>query len=141
MNWAEELDLSYANDEIPWCGLFVAHCIATTLPDEPIPVNPLGARNWRAFGRETQPRLGAVMVFWRGSRSGWSGHVGFYAGETPTHYIIRGGNQSNKVSDMRIAKGRFLAARWPITSPDTSEAPPLFLRAGKDSPPISDDEA
>ena len=141
MRWADELDLTYPNDETPWCGLFVGHCIAATLPDEVLPNNVLLARAWQQFGRPTKPRLGAVLVFWRGSRTSWSGHVGFYVGETNTHYVVRGGNQSNKVSDMRLAKGRLLEARWPLTSPDTAGAPPVDLDVDPDDAPISENEA
>jgi uncharacterized protein (TIGR02594 family) len=113
LDWADDLDIHYADDDIPWCGLFVAHCIGATLPDEELPGNPLGARNWSSFGTKTQPRLGAVMVFWRGSPDGWKGHVGFYNGESSDAYQILGGNQSNSVSLAWISKDRLLQARWP----------------------------
>jgi peptidoglycan hydrolase-like protein with peptidoglycan-binding domain len=67
--------------KLPWCGDFVQTAIKLTLPNEAIPENPYLARNWLKFGVETKPRLGAVMVFWRGSRNGISGHVAFYVGE------------------------------------------------------------
>ncbi|MDT8323260.1 MAG: TIGR02594 family protein [Bacteroidota bacterium] len=116
LDWADDLEMHYPDDDVPWCGLFVAHCIGSTLPDEVLPGNPLGARRWLGFGVETSPRLGAVMVFWRGSRSGWKGHVGFYAGEDKSAYQILGGNQSNRVSLAWIHKSRLLGARWPETA-------------------------
>lgn len=117
MGWAEELELtSYDDDDIPWCGLFVAHCIGSQLPEEGLPTNPLGARKWKNFGYEVSPRFGAVMVFWRGSPSGWKGHVGFYWAEDDDAYHILGGNQSNTVSVTRISKHRLLTARWPQTA-------------------------
>jgi len=116
MSWAEKLGLWYPDDETPWCGLFVANCLATALSDEPNPGNPLGARNWQKFGREIEtPTLGAVVVFWRGSRNGWKGHVGFYDGEDATHIHCLGGNQSNKVSIARISKSRLLGYYWAET--------------------------
>jgi uncharacterized protein (TIGR02594 family) len=116
VGWAEDLELtSYNDDDIPWCGLFVAHCVGSQMPEEVLPNNPLGARSWAAFGRDTSPRLGAVMVFWRGSPSGWKGHVGFYWAEDDDAYHVLGGNQSNAVSVTRIAKERLLTARWPET--------------------------
>jgi uncharacterized protein (TIGR02594 family) len=113
LDWAKDLDLAYAGDDIPWCGLFVAHCVGSTLPDEPLPTNPLGARNWTKFGRSTLPVQGAVLVFWRESRDGGKGHVGFYAGEDRDTFKILGGNQSDRVGYARIAKNRLLGARWP----------------------------
>lgn len=122
LDWADGLGLDYGNDDIPWCGLFVAHCIASSLPDEPLPGNVLLARAWGRFGRPISPRLGALLVFWRGQRSGWSGHVGFYAGEDATAYHVLGGNQSNAVNVARISKQRLLEARWPSTAAQAETA-------------------
>ncbi|WP_031434623.1 NlpC/P60 family protein [Methylomarinum vadi] len=116
LDWAEDLELhSYNDDDIPWCGLFVAHCVGSQMTEEALPTNPLGARNWAKFGHEVSPRLGSVMVFWRGSPNGWKGHVGFYWAEDDEAYHILGGNQSNSVSITRLAKNRLLSARWPST--------------------------
>lgn len=117
LRWARRLGLAYAHDSVAWCGLFAAHCIGATLPDEPFPANPLGARNWLRFGRATPPRPGAVLVFWRGERSGWQGHVGFHAGEDASAFAVLGGNQADAVTVARIAKTRLLGARWPATFP------------------------
>lgn len=113
MDWAEDLGIAYADDDIPWCGLFTAHCIRTGLPDADLPANILGARQWLSFGETTKPQLGAVMVFWRGSRDGWQGHVGFYWAEDDACFHILGGNQSNAVTVTRIERRRLLGARWP----------------------------
>jgi uncharacterized protein (TIGR02594 family) len=114
MDWADRLNLGhYTDDDIPWCGLFVGHCTASQLPAEPLPTNVLLARNWQRFGQATQPGLGAIMVFWRGSPSGTSGHVGFYWAEDSSAYHILGGNQSNAVTITRVGKDRLLGARWP----------------------------
>ena len=101
----------------PWCGDFVQTAIALSLPDEPIPANPYASINWRKFGRETVPQFGAVLVFWRGSPDGWQGHVGFYLAEDDTHFLVLGGNQSNAVTEARIAKARLRpnGVRWPVT--------------------------
>lgn len=105
--------------EIPWCGAFVGMVVAATLPREVLPMNPLGARNWLKFGSEVKgPQIGAVAVFWRGLKAGWSGHVGFVVGHDKTHLHILGGNQSDSVSVARIAKDRLLGYRWPKTAPD-----------------------
>jgi uncharacterized protein (TIGR02594 family) len=117
MDWADNLDIHYPGDDVPWCGLFVAHCIASALPDEPLPDNPLGARQWLKLGLEHEPSEGAVLVFWRGSKGGWLGHVGFYAGEDAGAFHVLGGNQSNAVTVARIARSRLLGARWPRTAP------------------------
>ncbi len=115
LDWADNLEMRYGADSIPWCGLFVAHCIGATLTTEVLPDNPLGARTWARFGVRCEPTTGAVLVFWRVARSSWEGHVGFYAGEDHGAYRVLGGNQSNKVSLAWVAKDRLLDARWPST--------------------------
>jgi uncharacterized protein (TIGR02594 family) len=118
LDWAADLDISYPGDDIPWCGLFVAHCIGSTLSRESMPSIPLLARAWLKFGAPVSPRIGAVLVFWRGSKAASTGHVGFYAGETQNHYVVLGGNQSDSVNLVKISKDRLLGARWPATVPD-----------------------
>lgn len=56
------------------------------------------------------------MVFWRESRNSGKGHVGFYWAEDGDAYHILGGNQSNAVTVTRVARDRFLDARWPSTA-------------------------
>ncbi len=118
LDWATDLGLrDYTADEIPWCGLFVGHCISATLDTEPTPAHLLGARSWERFGIPTEPTPGAVMVFWRKSPQSGLGHVGFYAGEDDSAFRILGGNQSDTVSIAWLSKDRFLRARWPATVP------------------------
>jgi uncharacterized protein (TIGR02594 family) len=113
MNWARDLNTGgFSGDDVAWCGLFVGHCIRTGLPDDALPANLLGARQWLNYGRQVTPQFGAVMVFWRVARDHWKGHVGLYWAEDATHYHILGGNQSNAVNIIRIEKTRLLQARW-----------------------------
>lgn len=126
---ARALDKALGLDasEISWCGAFVGLIIATALPRETMPVNPLGARNWLKFGRPIpEPQVGAVAVFWRGTKDGWQGHVGTVVGQDATHLHILGGNQSDSVSIARIDKGRLLGYRWPLTYQDPPTAPLPF---------------
>jgi uncharacterized protein (TIGR02594 family) len=113
LEWASSLGIPYSGDDIPWCGLFVAHCIGATLPTEALPSNPLGARNWIKLGNPTEPVEGAVMVFWRVSKTSGLGHVGFYVGEDNDAYHLLAGNQSDMVNIARIGKDRLVGARWP----------------------------
>ncbi|MCW1428885.1 TIGR02594 family protein [Novosphingobium sp. JCM 18896] len=131
LDWANQAGIDYGQDDRPWCGLFTAHCISSTLVDEALPNNPLGARNWLRFGAACEPQLGAVIVFWREDRdNSWAGHVGFYAGEDDDAYHVLGGNQGDAVSITRIARARKLGTRWPATVPAGSGRP-LKLAAGK----------
>lgn len=103
--------------EVPWCGAFVLTCIRRTCPDDVVPASPLAARSWAQFGLPVEPCLGSILVFWRGSRDGWQGHVGFYYGEDDAAYHVLGGNQSNAVTVTRISKSRLISARWPASAP------------------------
>jgi len=116
LDWATELGLKmYTNDEIPWCGLFIAYCAHKAGVE--VVDKPLWALNWAKYGTHVnQPMLGDVLTF---KRDG-GGHVGIYVGEDKTHYHIIGGNQGNEVSIMRIARGRLHEARrtaWKIAQP------------------------
>jgi uncharacterized protein (TIGR02594 family) len=137
LKWAEDLDIPYGDDEIPWCGLFVAHCIGSQLTDEALPTNPLGARNWGRFGDHVSPQPGAVMVFWRESMNSYKGHVAFYSGEDDSHYHVLGGNQSNTVSVTRVSKQRFIDSRWPKSAGPATGRRHLVA---SDGTPISDTE-
>lgn len=127
----------FNNDDIPWCGLFMAHIMGATLPDELLPANPLSAKAWATFGRQLNvPSVGCVLVF---AREG-GGHVGLYVGETMTAYRVLGGNQSNSVSLTWVAKERLVdgGIRWPSTV-----TPPLAIRVmlKSDGAPLSKNEA
>ncbi len=100
--------------QLPWCGDFVETCIAVTLADAVLPGNPYLARNWLKFGQTVDPCFGSVLVFWRGSRNGTSGHVGFYYSEDDDTYHVLGGNQSNTISVTSLRKERLLGARLPL---------------------------
>jgi len=113
----------YRNDDTPWCGLFMGQVIAVTLPKEVIQPDLLRARSWLNFGYRVNPCMGSVLVFWRGSRRGSSGHVGIYVGEDSNYYFVIGGNQSNTVNIMKIRKTRLLAARWPNTASSIKTEP------------------
>ncbi len=102
----------YTKDEIPWCGLFVAHCVKQA--GLSFSQKSLSAREWMNWGVPCEPQYGAIMVF--GRQGG--GHVGFYLSEDATSYIILGGNQRDSVTaDAKLSKERFLGARWPREVP------------------------
>jgi uncharacterized protein (TIGR02594 family) len=115
IEWAKKLGgwfaSFYKEDSIPWCGLFVAHCIKEA--GFPVQGDALSALGWSDYGKACHPCVGAIMVF---SRQG-GGHVGFYVGEDKDAFHILGGNQSDMVSVARVAKSRHVQTRWPTTHP------------------------
>ena len=108
--WLARLGAWWRDDETPWCGVFVAHCLREA--GLPVPNLWMRARAWDDYGsnlRATHVAPGAILVF---ARQG-GGHVGFYVGEDANFYYVLGGNQSNEVNVSRIAKVRCVAIRWP----------------------------
>lgn len=112
------VSLRYDPREVPWCGLFMDMVFSKSMPNERIPDNPAGARNWLEFGVPCPLQTGAVAVFWRGKKSGWSGHVGLVDAVDTKRRMIRvlGGNQSNAVTLAWISMDRLLGCRWPKTA-------------------------
>jgi uncharacterized protein (TIGR02594 family) len=126
----------YNHDAIAWCGLTVAYCLAKN------GIRPvfgktenerfLWAGAWQKFGvRLDKPKPGCVMVFTRSGRS----HVAFYEGEEGNDYLIRGGNQSDAVTLMRMHRSKLTAAMWPATP---AIATPASEHAKSASPRITD---
>jgi uncharacterized protein (TIGR02594 family) len=117
IDWAREeggwVERFYTGDDIPWCGLFVGHCLQSV--GLVGPKNPLSALAWADWGvalAQDSLCLGAVLVF---KRAG-GGHVGFYVGEDEDGAALHvlGGNQADRVSVTHISRARLFAARWPM---------------------------
>lgn len=116
--------VGYGDDDIPWCGLFAA--IIAFRSGKAVVASPLWARNWAKFGVKTaHAALGDVLVFVRNG----GGHVGFYVGEDATAYHVLGGNQSNAVTVMRIAKERCIAVRRPAYNNTPASVKPYKVAA------------
>lgn len=112
ISWRDELNKNeiwisgFSDDDIPWCGLFVAY-VTFKAGKQPVK-DPLWALNWSKFGdKSPEPSLGDILSFKRPS----GGHVGFYIAEDSSCYHVLGGNQSNNVTITRIEKTRLVAAR------------------------------
>lgn len=126
LGWLEKLRAWWRDDETPWCGVFVAHCLQEA--GLPFPRLYMRAKAWADYGALLRPdRLapGAILVF---DRAG-GGHVGFYVGESAGHYYVLGGNQGNAVNVMMLGKSRLIASRWPKGEPVLGG--PTFLSGGR----------
>lgn len=67
-----------------------------------------------------------MVVFWRGSRGGWLGHVGFYAGrDAQGRILVLGGDQGNAVSVRPYSADQLLGYRWPEEVPLPPDIQPL----------------
>jgi uncharacterized protein (TIGR02594 family) len=125
LGWAKDLGIEkiYTNDEIAWCGLFIAIvCKRANVESGLTATESLWALNWNKFGtKQEKAMLGDILTF---KRNG-GGHVGIYVGEDKTCYHVLGGNQSNSVCITRIEKQRCAGIRrtaWKIAQPENVKA-------------------
>lgn len=110
VNWLIKLKAWWQDDETPWCGVFVGHCLAAA--NRPRPEHWYRAKAYADYGtRLSKPAYGCIAVM---SRQG-GGHVGFVVGEVSKggDLLILGGNQGNKVSIARFPRSRITAYVWP----------------------------
>ena len=109
LQWLQRLRAWWADDETPWCGVFVAQCMDVT--GFTVPGNWMRARAWLDWGiRLIRPAVGCVVVFER--RGG--GHVGFVVGQDAKgRLLVLGGNQGDRVSIVPFEQSRVLGFRWP----------------------------
>lgn len=107
----------YTHDEIPFCGLGQAFCMAKT--GHRPPKESLYATNWFYKWdngvKLKEPALGAIMVK---TRNG-GGHVSEYEGEDEGNWFCRGFNQSDTVNVARFPKAttNVLGWMWPADAP------------------------
>lgn len=100
------------DDETAWCAAFVGYVLEEV---DVASTRKLDARSYLGWGEVVEPedaRTGDVMVFYRGDKNGWQGHVGFLVGFTATgDYEILGGNQKDAVNVSTYPKERLLGVR------------------------------
>lgn len=97
------------DDETPWCAAFVNWCLLKAGKPH---TGKLNARSFLTYGVSTKkPTLNDIVVFWRGSKDGAEGHVGFYVAETKTSIYVLGGNQNQQVNISKYPKAQLLDYR------------------------------
>lgn len=113
--WLQKLKAWWSDDETPWCGTFVAHCLdAAGLM---IPKNWMRAKEYATYGtpcaKDAIP-FGAICVK---SRVG-GGHVFFAVARSRDYSIIYGlgGNQHDMVNITPFRVSDIDAVRWPSSS-------------------------
>lgn len=104
------------NDETPWCTAFVLYCLKKYGVSIPM---TLKARDLAKIGNAIDPNHALVgnrnfvdiAVFWRGSKDGELGHVGFFISPIKQSINVLGGNQDNQVNIKPYAKSKLLSIR------------------------------
>nr|DAY41076.1 MAG TPA: Tail associated lysozyme [Caudoviricetes sp.] len=121
-SWLKELGSAWTDDETPWCGTFVAHCLKTA--GRRIPQYWARAKAYTEAGKQiARPAYGSIVVF---TRDG-GGHVGFVIGrDAAGNLMVLGGNQSNMVNVKPFSLARVVGYFWPSTDASNREEPADF---------------
>jgi uncharacterized protein (TIGR02594 family) len=99
---------------VPWCAVFVNWCLAQCGVSGTRSAMARSFTRSRAFKELPEPRIGCIVVFFRGQYDdGETGHVGFYAGDAGRYVNVLGGNQGDTVKVAKFPKGRVLGYYWP----------------------------
>jgi uncharacterized protein (TIGR02594 family) len=111
LEYGKAVNLKVTTDEIPWCANVMNWILMVNLLKR---TKSAMARSFLDWGINLDaPRYGCVVVFWRGSPSSSSGHVGFYLGMIGDWVIVLGGNQNNEFTASLYHNSRVLGYRWP----------------------------
>lgn len=118
-NWLHALHAWWTDDETPWCGVFVAHCLRTA--GRNLPKNWFRAREYEKYGSLlAKPAYGCIAVL---TRQG-GGHVAFVVGvDNKGNVLLLGGNQGNRVSIAAFPRSRVSAYVWPELSDGKKSIP------------------
>jgi uncharacterized protein (TIGR02594 family) len=102
-------DASAFKDETAWCSAYANWVARRSGLDYSAKLN---ARSWLDVGCGVEePKYGDIVVLWRGSKTSWKGHVGFYVNHDDKYIYIMGGNQGNQVCIKPYLKSRLLEYR------------------------------
>lgn len=99
-------------DETAWCSAFMNFCHKTAGYEF---TGSLAARSWLQIGDiVTEPSFGDVVIFYRGSKDSWTGHVGFWIANRGEGQVwTLGGNQGNMLQISPYPEERVLGYRSP----------------------------
>jgi uncharacterized protein (TIGR02594 family) len=103
-------------DETAWCSVFANMAMQTHGYRG---TRSASALSWLKYGVALErPRLGCIVVYWRGSPDSGQGHVAFYVAEheDPRYQWVYGGNQHNRACIDEYPVERVLAYRWPTAA-------------------------
>lgn len=97
-------------DDVSWCSSFVCWVFEQCGFES---INNRAARNWLKWGVETQtPKRGDLVIFWRGDKNSWLGHVAFFDRFDDKGYVrCLGGNQHDEVCISTYLPNRVIAYR------------------------------
>ncbi len=97
-----------------WCGIMMAEAFTRAGESDLVPDLFMAARSWLSLPNPVEldkAELGDIVIFWRGTPEGWSGHVAVYVNQIGENVFVCGGNQGDRVSIAPYAKARILGIR------------------------------
>lgn len=97
-------------DSVPWCTSFVCWVLEKVGMGS---TNSTAARSFLKWGVSTfhDALPGDVIVFWRGSKNGWQGHVGILLAKKGNLLYVLGGNQADSVNISSYTDAKLLDIR------------------------------
>lgn len=119
------------DDETPWCAAFIGSVLAQIGLQG---TGELNARSYLTWGEKVplnKSQPGDICVFWRGSPSGWQGHVAILVKYERDSLLVRGGNQGNKVSDQWYPVTKLLDVRRAVIEGSKTQMRPVLRRGDK----------
>ena len=131
VSYAKEAGFEWVNDdETPWCSIFVSWC---AFKADLIRSKKANARSWLLVGHNVDgsPEPGDIVIFWRGQRDSWQGHVGIFLGysQNSSRVYCLGGNQGNQVSISAYPVDKVLGFRR-LGSSSITDVPSKTLKKG-----------
>jgi uncharacterized protein (TIGR02594 family) len=119
--WLKELGAGWDDDETPWCGTAVAHCLKSSGRGIPKHWYRAAAYADPSYGTVLQkPCVGALAIY---TRKG-GGHVTIVAGiDKQGRVMCFGGNQSDAINVMAFDATRPVVYVWPPKADGTKWAP------------------
>lgn len=128
LGWIKKLGGWFNDDETPWCGTFVAHCLDQA--GFPVPKDWFRAKSYVTYGDpctgDNIP-FGAICV--KGRVGG--GHVFFAVGRSPGGETVYGlgGNQSNMVNIAAFKVSDLIGIRYPNSKSVLRDPLPIIASA------------
>lgn len=106
----KELGYDIADDSTTaWCSLLVNYFAKKCGYEF---TGKLTARSWLKMPMVVlKPKLGNIVVLWRGDPNGWQGHVGLFISMDEKNIFILGGNQGNQLTIAPYSRERLLGFR------------------------------
>lgn len=105
----------------PWCAIFSCAMLEGSGYRSPRSASSQSFRTDPNFVELSGPAPGAIVVYWRISKSSGQGHVGFYRGENATSVWTLGGNENDMVQIEALPKDSssfgLIGYWWPKSAP------------------------